>query len=486
MTSPDTAEVIIVGSGAGGCAAAYQLAKAGVRVVLVEKGGPLARDGSTLDFNRVVRLGQFNSQEVWADGRGRSFKPEEHFNVGGKTKWYGAALLRYSEREFGSDPGHQCLGWPIGYEDLRPFYEQAEALLAVHRFAAEPDLQRIADRLQRRTPSWRHEPLPLGLSPEILNDPAEARHFDGFASVANLKSDGDTAFLSHVRDLPNVTILTGRSVTDLIGAAGDASRIVAVQLDDGTQLRADVVMLAAGALHSPRLLQRYLEVSGLATSLPAASSVGRNLKLHLLTAVLAVSNANITDLIRKTRIFLHAELPHSSVQPLGFDAELMSTLIPGIVPRAIARWVGNHSYGFFLQTEDGAHRDNRVIAESASTSGRPVMDYDGARAPQALAEHHALVSRFRIALARAGMLAFSQRIGIAGTAHVSGTLMTGTDPARSVVDAVGKVHGMRSLYVVDGSVLPRSSRVNPALTIYAWALRVAEGVSHRLRPPAKV
>jgi len=43
-----------------------------------------------------------------------------------------------------------------------------------------------------------------------------------------------------------------------------------------------------------------------------------------------------------------------------------------------------------------------------------------------------------------------------------------------VVDATGRVHGIHRLYVVDGSVLPRSSRVNPSLTIYAWALRVGE------------
>jgi len=51
------------------------------------------------------------------------------------------------------------------------------------------------------------------------------------------------------------------------------------------------------------------------------------------------------------------------------------------------------------------------------------------------------------------------------------------------VDADGKVHGLDNLYVVDGSVLPRSSRVNPSLTIYAWALRVAERLQQR-RPPA--
>jgi choline dehydrogenase-like flavoprotein len=37
------------------------------------------------------------------------------------------------------------------------------------------------------------------------------------------------------------------------------------------------------------------------------------------------------------------------------------------------------------------------------------------------------------------------------------------------------------LYVVDGSVLPRSSRVNPSLTIYSWSLRVAQALSMELR-----
>ncbi|MET0218051.1 MAG: GMC oxidoreductase [Burkholderiales bacterium] len=66
-----------------------------------------------------------------------------------------------------------------------------------------------------------------------------------------------------------------------------------------------------------------------------------------------------------------------------------------------------------------------------------------------------------------------------GTAHACGTLVTGRDPATSVVDPFGKVHGLENCYVVDGSVLPRSSRVNPALTIYAWALRVASRLGAR-------
>jgi choline dehydrogenase-like flavoprotein len=72
-----------------------------------------------------------------------------------------------------------------------------------------------------------------------------------------------------------------------------------------------------------------------------------------------------------------------------------------------------------------------------------------------------------------GYLAVARAIPITGTAHACGTLIAGHNPATSVVDAEGRVHGLDNCYVVDGSVLPRSSRVNPALTIYAWALRAA-------------
>jgi choline dehydrogenase-like flavoprotein len=77
------------------------------------------------------------------------------------------------------------------------------------------------------------------------------------------------------------------------------------------------------------------------------------------------------------------------------------------------------------------------------------------------------------ALWRYGYSAFAKPIPLGGTAHACGSLVAGDDFLTSVVDARGRVHGMDNLHVVDGSVLPRSSRVNPSLTIYAWALRVA-------------
>src|SRR5262245_32270399 len=101
--SEEVYDAIVVGSGAGGAAAAYRLVRGGLRVLLLEKGDHLPDDGSTLDVQGVVHEGKFLSREPWVDGCGHALCPEEHFNVGGKTKWYGAALLRFAAQEFQAD-----------------------------------------------------------------------------------------------------------------------------------------------------------------------------------------------------------------------------------------------------------------------------------------------------------------------------------------------------------------------------------------------
>jgi choline dehydrogenase-like flavoprotein len=469
-----------VGSGAGGSAAAYGLAGAGRRVLLLEKGRELPRDGSTLDVDKVIRQGIFKSKEPWLDNQGRTFEPEEYFNLGGKTKWYGAALVRFDPHEFEAEPAHQCLPWPITYADLAPYYDRAEALLGLHQFEAEPDLRAIVGRLDRNGAGWNARPLMLALDPNIVAHPEEAAHFDAFASVKNLKADGQHALLEKVQDLPNLTIRTGQAVRDFVADPARPEHLLGVRTEDGGEFRADTVLLAAGALHSPRLLQGYLEATGLAERLPCARAVGRNYKCHLLSAVLAFSATPKTDLLRKTLLLLNERLPHSSIQPLGFDGELLSTLIPGFVPRWFARALGHRAYGFFLQTEDGSDPANRVIART-NGARYPQLDYDPARLPAAREEHRRLVRDFNRSLLKIGLPAAAKTIPLAGTAHACGTLVAGHDPRTSVVNAEGQVHGLDNLYVVDGSVLPRSSRANPSLTIYAWALRVVERLSQQER-----
>jgi choline dehydrogenase-like flavoprotein len=475
---PNDYDAIVVGSGAGGSAAAYQLTLAGLRTAVIEKGGWLPTDGSTLDAERVVRRGEFVSREPWTDGAGRALVPEEHFNVGGKTKWYGAALLRLSAREFQADESHGCRAWPLESADFEPWYAMAEQILQVRRFDVEADLQRILRRVVAPDGLWWSAPLPMALSADITQHPEEATHFDGFASARGLKHDAQVSLLAPLTTRPNFSLLTNTEVVALLGATGDAHTVVGVRLRDGRELRAPQVLLGAGALHSPRLLARYLAATGLERSLPSASLVGRNLKLHILTAMVALSVRPIRDVLRKTVVLTHDHYPHTSVQPLGFDAELLATLLPTWVPAGLARFVGRRAYGFFVQTEDGSDRRNGV---RDSGEGRPpILDYDAQRLAPALREHSGFTWALRRALLRAGLLGFTRRMGVNGTAHACGTLPCGRDAHDSVVDIDGGVHGLRGLAVVDGSILPRSSRVNPALTIYAWGLRVGERIARGL------
>lgn len=469
-------DVIIVGSGAGGCAAACRLAEAGKRVLLLERGPILPRDGSTLDVDLVVRRKAFLETEPWLDRHGRTILPQERSNLGGKTKWYGAALLRFAPSEFEADAARCFLPWPIDYSEMQPWYEEAERLLDVRTFPVEPDFARIAAGLRRNDPGWTSAPLPMGLAADILDHPEEATHFDAFASPKGLKADGETRLLSRVRHLPNLEIQTGARVSALLPSRHDPRAVAGVECADGTRHHAHAVLLAAGALHSPRLLQHYLEETTLAARLPGYDLVGRFYKFHLLTAMLMVNARPQTDRLRKTAVLTHADLPHSSVQPLGWlDGELLAPEFPGFLPRRLVDAIGRRVYGFFLQTEDGSHPDNRVRAR-APGSELPLLDYHRARIPASVDEHRRLVTRLQGQLLRIGYVGLVRSIPVSGSAHACGSLVAGNDPRTSVVGADGRVHGMENLFVVDGSVLPRSSRVNPALTIYAWSLRVASGL----------
>lgn len=461
-------DVIVIGSGAGGAAAAYALVQRGLQVLLIERGSVLPKDGSTLAVDTVLRAGKFRHPEAWQDTRGQAFQPTEFNNFGGKTKWYGAALLRFAPHEFSAEPGFAPQGLPLRYEELEPFYAQAEQLLEVRQFPAEPELEQMLGGFTRR--GWQRQPLPMGLRPEIMQHPEEAKRFDGFASVRDLKFDAQVALLNRIDSAPNLAVLVDAEVTDLYPHPDKPQCIGGVVLRDGRRLGAKSVILAAGALHSPRLLARYLQQTGLEAKLPAAAQVGRNYKCHFNTAYVVFAATPRQDLLRKTTLLLHPNFPHSSVQTLGWmDGELVALEAPGWLPRFFINALGARAYGFWLTTEDPSHRDNRVLATNP-----PTLDYDPRRTPGAWAEHRKLISAVRNTLMAQGLFGSAKTMPLGATAHACGTLSAGADPTQSVVGADGRVHGLNNLYVADGSVLTRASRVNPALTIYAWGLRVGQ------------
>jgi choline dehydrogenase-like flavoprotein len=268
-------------------------------------------------------------------------------------------------------------------------------------------------------------------------------------------------------------------VAALEPAPGNPRRIGAVTCTDGSRYEAETVVLAAGALHSPRLLQRYVR-RNVGAIVPASfEQIGGNYKCHLNSFLLAVlPQRRVTDRLRKTMVLFHPAFPHSSVQTVGWmDGEILGTRLPAFVPQGVAAAVGARAYGFLVSTEDGSSGDNQVI--DADGAGHPTLDYDTARLPEAKGEHQCLWRLLRGQFLRLGHVAVIKEGSIQGTAYACGTLAVGDDPNTSVVAADGSVHALDNLYVPESSALPRSGRVNPALSIYAWALRVADLLSCR-------
>ncbi len=358
----------------------------------------------------------------------------------------------------------------------------------MRRFDVEPGFQQLVAGLRRQDPGWRKEQLALGLAADILAYPPEARHFDGFASVRGLKADAEQSLLLRGRRPAGPGGPHPASPRRPRAAAGVGS---GRPRSTASSARTAVAFAAAPWFSPPArctargCCRKTFEGTGLAATLPCYASIGRYYKAHVLTAMLAFSHRSVTDVLCKTLLLHHEQLSHSTVQTLGgnLGEEIVLAQAPRHTPAWLARPFARRVVGLFLQTEDGSHRDNRIVARPGA-GGHPRIDYDGERLPSALSEHRALVRTLRRQLLRMGYLPVARRIPLTGTAHACGTLVTGNDPVSSVVDANACVHGLANVYVADGSVLPRSARVNPALTIYAWGLRVATHLGRRERDEA--
>ena len=85
-------DVIIIGTGAGGGTLAYSLAKTGMKILILERGGYLLREKENWQPQAVFLDGRYVTQENWVDKKGKHFRPGMHYFVGGNTKVYGAAL----------------------------------------------------------------------------------------------------------------------------------------------------------------------------------------------------------------------------------------------------------------------------------------------------------------------------------------------------------------------------------------------------------
>jgi choline dehydrogenase-like flavoprotein len=162
--------------------------------------------------------------------------------------------------------------------------------------------------------------------------------------------------------------------------------------------------------------------------------------------------------------------PLGQIQTQGRTHGVMAQIVvPWIPVWAYDAWVAR-GVDWLAMSEDLPRLDNRVTVEA---DGRVRVAYE----PNNLGAHRRLVKETRRILRRLGFWAIVEHSHQSqNTTHQCGTLCFGTDPRQSVLDTYCRAHDVENLFVVDASFFPSSAAVNPALTIIAQALRVADHI----------
>jgi choline dehydrogenase-like flavoprotein len=271
-------DVIIIGTGAGGGTLAYHLAPSGKRILLLERGTFLPREKQNWDVNAVFLDNRYVSQDTWYH-HGKPFQPGSHYFVGGATKLYGAALFRMRQEDFGELKHHDGLSpaWPITYEDLEPYYTQAEHLYQVHGLRGadptdppasapylfpplshEPRIQELYDDLARA--GYHPAPAPTGI---LLNEQAPHRSLcircdtcDGFPCLVHAKADAEVICVRPALTYSNVTLVTNAHARSLKTSASgrEITEVVVDRNGISETYRGNIVVVSAGAANSARLL----------------------------------------------------------------------------------------------------------------------------------------------------------------------------------------------------------------------------------------
>jgi choline dehydrogenase-like flavoprotein len=523
MSATGRYDVIIIGTGAGGGTLAHRLAPSGKRILLLERGEYVPREPDNWSTRAVNLEGKYATREVWRTADGEPLHPHTNYWVGGNTKFYGAALFRLRREDFGELKhwGGVSPAWPIRYEDLEPYYSQAEQLYHVHgrrgedptdppagapyphpAVSHEPRIQQLADDFARLGLHPFHTPLGIMLDEA---SPRKSRCIrcgtcDGHPCLVYAKADAQVLCVDPALEHPNVTLVTGARVTRLETSPSgrEVTRVLVERQGTAEAYAADLVVVSCGAINSAALLLRSASdrhPRGLANS---SDVVGRHYMGHVNSVLMALSKCPNPTVFQKTLAvndFYFGspewEFPMGHISFVGkLDAATLRAGAPAIAPGWTLDLMARHSLDFWLTSEDLPDPANRVTLDR---DGQIVLSYQ----PNNEEGHTRLTDKLKHLMKQqtrcavhghecheglfARSLYLGQRIPLAGVAHQNGTIRFGHDPRTSALDAHCKAHEVDNLYVVDASFFPSSGAVNPALTVMANALRVGDHLLERLR-----
>ena len=510
-------DIIIIGSGAGGGTMARALAPTGKRILILERGDFIPREKENWDTKAVAVDKRYSPEETWHFDD-KPFRPAHpHYNVGGSTKLYGAALLRLRERDFEEveHGGGISPAWPIPYAELEPYYLQAEQWYYVHGQAEldptepprsqpfpypplphEPRIQELNNDLKKL--GYNPFPLPMGVKLGYedgeqgpLVDYNLIAHFDGYPDPTESKADAHVIGIKPALKHDNVTLKTN-SYVDRLETDGSGRKVsgVVVKTDDGTEVcyTADWVIVAAGAINSAALFlrsQNDKHPNGLANS---SGLLGCNYMSHNNATFVALSKEPNDAVFEKTLALADFywgtdewPYPMGFIQMLGkVDEVLMEWESPEPLLGMTHAQMAAHSLDFWLQSEDLPNPNNRI---RLNANNEIVFHYERNN----FEAHLKLTEKLKSILSYIGchehLMPVDFYLGHQfpyNLAHEMGTMKFGADPTTSVLDTYCRPHDLENVFVTDGSFFVSAGAVNPTLTIIAQTLRVADFIKNEV------
>ena len=523
------ADVVIIGSGIAGALSAYTLAKAGLKVIILEAGPRIERSHIVQKFTETHKFDYSSGfpNEDWAprpdwepgedlyfEHTGNTEARIEYLRAVGGTTWHwsgGAARLMPVDMKLRSTYGAGN-DWPIDYKDLEPFYTLAEKEMGVSGDMAQPP--KIAPPRKEDFPL---PPIPHSYADKIIakgldkigisySKPSVARNsrpYDnrsqcmGFGTCSPICPSGaQYSAMVHIEKAEKlgVRVLDNTRVDRLIPNDKNNIGTVFATRSDGTTLsaRAKVFILAANGIESPRLLlmsANEIHPKGLTNS---SGQLGRNFFEHpgIVARVLmpkpvyprgpedTMGSPDFRDgPFRRTRAGWLLGFHNRAFIHEVADKTLQEGLHPPQLDRAI-RDTALRLITINTQMEQLPNFKNGMTLDwtRRDRAGQPFMQirYDLSDYERASFDDARLVFK-RIADALdAKVISVSAPLV---HHHPMGMTMMGADAKTSVVDATCRSHDHANLYIVGASVFPAGGIDSPTLTIAALALRTATHIA---------